>query len=1090
MSKKNQSENSFRGFSGNNPTSLETFRKTMETILHSKSICVHCISVPFVTLVLSEILKAEKSNLLLVINEQDISERIQSDFTMFSGTAPIELVAGDESSESVGQNLSGLFEFYSGKENLYVADYSTIFKNMPTQDSLQRTAVIIQKRSETNHDDLIAKLSKYGYQRKDYVEEVGDFAMRGSIIDIFPESSANPIRIDFFGDNVDSIRIFDPITQRSIETIETFTLLPFADSNKQTSPFADQIPKGTRIIFYEPSAIDEEQLSDFGKFAKTISDRASLIYWKVVERNDTDLDINVIPQPTFGGKLQLAANKIAELFSDGYKIIVASSTKHLEENFLNLLNEYDEMNGTMLKQEVKVIQASLSAGFILPDDKFALLTEHEIFGRRSPLISRKEKAKKFVGLLRRDLNSLRKGDYVVHEEYGIGRFLGMEKLKIIESVQECVKIEYAEGDLLYVNVDYVGKLQRYASEDGFKPKLSKLGGVEWQLMKARAKGKLKGIAKDLIKLYAERKKSKGFSFQKDSIWQHELEASFVYEDTPDQVRATSEIKNNMETDNPMDRLLCGDVGFGKTEVAVRAAFKAVMSGKQTAVLVPTTILAEQHYNTFQDRLSDYAVKVAVLSRFRKKSEQKTILEKLKEGTIDIIIGTHRLLSGDAVFHDLGLLIVDEEHRFGVEAKEKIRKLKANVDTLYMTATPIPRTLYMSLSSAMDISILQTPPANRLPIDTYIVNFDGKLLQSVIERELNRGGQVYVVSDTVKDLGKLADFVHRRTPSAKAGIIHGKMKAAEIERTMIHFLEKKLNVLIATKIIESGIDIPSVNTLIVNNADRFGLAELYQLRGRIGRSNVQAYAYLIAKEFSNLTRDAARRLTAIEEFSELGSGFNLAMRDLEIRGAGNLLGKEQSGFINNMGFEMYNKVLEEAVAEAKFEENLTKQLDTLTRRKVEPQVTVDVDAFIPDDYISLDAERFDFYKRLSREGKVEEIDDMRAELLDRFGKIPNPAENLLKLIKLKIKLEPLRIPKLEMHGAIVKLHMPSDDQEFYKEIFPMIMNALDRVDDIKHHITQEKSQARLEITFTSTLPHNDGEKIERLERLIEVMKING
>lgn len=1068
---------------------LETVRKTVKLILAPaknslphRPTSIHSISASFISYIIA--LLSSENPTLLVIDDTEVSERIQSDIVLFSGISPVELVTEERI------NLAGLFEFYSGKKNLYITRYRTFLEDAPAADTLSQTAVKILTNSETSHDEVIIKLSKYGYQRKDYVEEVGDFAFRGSIIDVFPESSENPVRIDFFGDNVDSIRIFDSITQRSVEAISSFTLVPTRLADKKSVPFLTQIPEGTRVIFHEPSAIAKEIAINFDKSLKEIACKTPFVYWKVLERKDEDIALNVIPQPTFGGKLQLAADKIAEFFSNGYKIIVASSTKHLEENFLNLLDEYDALNGTMLRQEVKVIRASLSNGFILPDEKFALLTEHEIFGRRSPLLSRKEKAKRFVGLLRKDLNSLRTGDYVVHEDYGIGKFLGMEKLKIIDSVQECVKIQYAESDVLYVNVDYVGKLQRYASEDGFKPKLSKLGGADWQLMKTRAKGKLKDIAKDLIKLYAERKKSQGFSFQKDSIWQHELEASFVYEDTPDQVRATSEIKTDMEKDTPMDRLLCGDVGFGKTEVAVRAAFKAVMSGKQVAVLVPTTILAEQHFNTFRDRLADHATKVEVLSRFKKKPDQKKILEELKNGTIDIVIGTHRLLSGDAVFHDLGLLVVDEEHRFGVEAKEKIRQLKANVDTLYMTATPIPRTLYMSLSSAMDISILQSPPANRLPIDTYIINFDGKLLQSVIERELGRGGQVYIVSDTVKDLGKLADFVHRRVPIAKAGIIHGKMKAPEIERTMVHFLEKKLNVLIATKIIESGIDIPSVNTLIVNNADRFGLAELYQIRGRIGRSNVQAYAYLISKEFSNLTRDAVRRLTAIEEFSELGSGFNLAMRDLEIRGAGNLLGKEQSGFINNMGFEMYNKVLEEAVAEAKFEENLTEQLDTLIRRKIEPQVTVDVDAFIPDDYISLDAERFDFYKRLSRAANVAEIDDMHAEMLDRFGKIPVPAENLLKVIKLKIRLEPLRIPKLEMREKEVKLYLPSDDQTFYKEIFPSIMNSLDRVEDVKYRVTQEKSQAKVEIIFISTVHHSDGEKIERLERLIEVMKING
>ncbi len=1061
---------------------LGTLNKTIKLIRENRSARLHSVSAPFMTLVMARHLKLGNSAVLLVIDDSEVSERIQSDFEVLSSSAPISLITEDQ------PNLSGLFSFYSGEKNLYISDYATLFTKMPAQESLKATAVMIRPQIEIDHDELVSKLAKYGYQRKDYVEEVGDFSVRGSIVDLFPESSENPLRIDFFGDNVETIRIFDPITQRSIQTIGSFTLLPFSNSNKNEIAFADQIPEGATVFFYEPGAIPRDLSSGFKRFADAISAKAKLIYWKSIERRETDHDVNVVPQPTFGGKLQLAATKIAELYNGGYKLLVASSTKHLEENFSNLLAEFDELNGTLLRQEVRLIQAPLSGGFILPDDKFALLTEHEIFGRRSPLISRKEKAKKFVGLLRRDLSSLRKGDYVVHEDHGIGRFLGLQKLKIIDSVQECVKVEYAEGDILYVNIDYVGKLQRYASEDGFTPKLSKLGGPEWQLMKNRAKGKLKDIAKDLIKLYADRKKSKGISFQRDSIWQHELEASFIYEDTADQLRATSEIKKDMETESPMDRLLCGDVGFGKTEVAVRAAFKAVMSGKQVAVLVPTTILAEQHYNTFRDRLADYAARVEVLSRFKKKTEQRETLERLAEGKVDIVIGTHRLLSKDVKFHDLGLLVVDEEHRFGVLAKEKIRQLKANVDTLYMTATPIPRTLYMSLSSAMDISILQTPPANRLPIDTYIVNFDGKLLQGVIERELGRGGQVFFVSDAVKDLSKLADFVRRRVPDARVGIVHGQLKAPEIERTMVHFLEKKLNVLIATKIIESGIDIPSVNTLIVNNADRFGLAELYQLRGRIGRSNVQAHAYLISKPFSNLTRDAARRLTAIEEFSELGSGFNLAMRDLEIRGAGNVLGREQSGFINNLGFEMYNKVLEEAVEEAKFEENLTDQLDSLTRRKVEPRVTVDVDAFIPDDFVTADADRFDFYKRLSRAGSTTAIDDLREEMKDRFGALPEPADNLFRLIKVKITLERLRIPKLEEHEKLISIFLPADDQDFYKEIFPQMMNALDRISDIKHRVTQENGSAKVEITFLPGPGDGQPGKMDRLERLIDVMKV--
>jgi transcription-repair coupling factor (superfamily II helicase) len=1059
---------------------LATVKRVVQSIANSKSMTIHSISPTFIAVVIANLLDDEP--ILLVIDDLEISEKLQSDVRLFRGTAPVELF-------SEGQpNLAGLFDFYTRKKNLYLISFESVINDLPSRESLERTAVIISPESELNYDELSEKLSRYGYQRKDYVEEVGDYARRGSIIDIFPDSSEDPIRVDFFGEKVDSIRIFDPITQRSLKPIKTFTLLPFSSSARHVSSFASQIPKGIRLILYEPSTMTNSLRTSFKGFLSEISKKASLLYWKNVEHVGNDFHVNAIPQPTFGGRIQLAAEKIAELISNKYKIVVASSTKHLEENFSNLLGEYDEQNNTLLKQKVVMVRASLSDGFILPDDKFAVFTEHGIFGRRSQLLSRKEKAKKFVGLLRRDLNTLRTGDYIVHEDYGIGKFVGMEKLKIIDSVQECVKIEYAEGDRLYVNVDYVGKLQKYASEDGFRPKLSKLGSGEWELMKTRAKGKLKDIAKDLMKLYAERKKSKGFPFHKDNIWQHELEASFVYEDTADQLRATSEIKSDMESENPMDRLLCGDVGFGKTEVAIRAAFKAVMSGKQVAVLVPTTILAEQHYNTFRDRLSNYAVRIEVISRFKTRLEQKKILKNLAEGVIDIVIGTHRLLSGDVVFHDLGLLIVDEEHRFGVEAKEKIRQLKANVDTLYMTATPIPRTLYMSLSSAMDISILQTPPANRLPIETFVINFDGKVIQSAIEHELNRDGQVFFVSDSVKGLEKLADFVRRHIPSAKVGIVHGKMKSAEIERTMMRFMEKKLDVLVATKIIESGIDIPSVNTLIVNNADRFGLAELYQLRGRIGRSNVQAYAYLIAREFSSLTRDAVRRLTAIEEFSELGSGFNLAMRDLEIRGAGNLLGKEQSGFINNMGFEMYNKILEEAVAEAKFEERMTEQLDALTRRRVEPQITADVDAFIPDDYISLDAERFDVYKRLSRATAINEVEDVRSEMLDRFGKIPEVAENFFSLIKLKIKLESLRIPKLELRGQNVTLYLPADDQDFYKEIFPAMLNFLDKIEDIKYRVAQENSRVKVEIVFVSHFPIGGTERINSIMRLIDTMKV--
>ncbi|MBI3189936.1 MAG: transcription-repair coupling factor, partial [Ignavibacteriales bacterium] len=644
----------------------------------------------------------------------------------------------------------------------------------------------------------------------------------------------------------------------------------------------------------------------------------------------------------------------------------------------------------------------------------------------------------------KELQQLRRGDYITHVDRGIGQFVGLHKINVAGVEQEVMKLLYDEGGVMYVNLASLRRVQKYASKDGFVPKLNRLGSGDWERVTSRAKKRIKDIARDLIKLYAKRKLEQGYSFPADTHWQKELEASFMYEDTPDQARTTLDVKRDMEDTAPMDRLICGDVGFGKTEVAVRAAFKAVSDGKQVAVLVPTTILAMQHYNTFMDRLSKYTVRVEHLNRFRTAKEQKSIIEGMKSGTVDVIIGTHRLLSKDIGFKDLGLLIIDEEHRFGVSAKERLRQFRAAVDTLSMTATPIPRTLQFSLLGARDLSIIATPPRNRLPIQTEIIAFgtEGKqthwnVAREAIMHELYRGGQIYFVHDRVENIDLIADQLRAKIPEAKIHVAHGQMEGHELEKTIMDFLEKKYDVLVCTKIIESGLDIPSVNTIIINRADRFGMAELHQLRGRVGRSNVQAYAYLFTPPLSVVPKVTLRRLQAIEEFNELGSGFNLSMRDLEIRGAGNLLGAEQSGFVTDMGFEMYEQILREAVEELKqeeFEELFKDQTPTsqITHHtSVESVVDVDVDAFIPDFYIESDTERLDIYRRLSKALSEQEVNEMRNELQDRFGEYPEEVEFLFLTVLLRVIASATRFRKVEVKGKTLTLSLPPlTDIEFY------------------------------------------------------------
>ena len=670
----------------------------------------------------------------------------------------------------------------------------------------------------------------------------------------------------------------------------------------------------------------------------------------------------------------------------------------------------------------------------------------------------------------RELHQLKPGDYVVHVDKGIGRFTGLTTITVNGGLQETAKVLYAGDDLLYVNLNYINRLQKYSSHEGYAPPLSKLGSGEWERLRERTKRRLKDIARELIGLYAKRKSAKGFAFSADQQWQKEMEASFIYEDTPDQYSATQDVKRDMESPTPMDRLVCGDVGYGKTEVAVRAAFKAVLDAKQVAVLVPTTILAQQHFNTFSDRLHRYSVTVESLSRFKSPSEQKEVIARLKAGKVDIVIGTHRLLSKDVVFRDLGLLIVDEEHRFGVAAKEKLRHMREAIDTIAMTATPIPRTLNFSLLGARDLSVIETPPRNRLPVNTSIARFERNVVAEGIQRELDRDGQVYFVNDRISDLDLIADRIRQYAPGVRIGVAHGQMKGTELEHIMMRFLERKIDVLVTTKIVESGLDIPNANTIFINRAERFGLAELYQLRGRVGRSNSQAYAYLLVPPTTKISHDAMRRLQAIEEFSDLGSGFHLAMRDLEIRGAGNMLGAEQSGFIAEIGFELYLATIDEAVGELKTEEFqylFTSESTASAKPRADVVMELGLDAYLPNDYVYNSTERFDLYKRLYNAETDAEIDTIAVEIVDRFGAVPPEAVNMLTVVRFRLLASRIRFARITFESPRLTLVFPPEsDAEFYDKHMQLVLQWMQKKPMV--FLDQDPKQVRMVVTDTVTL----------------------
>lgn len=1083
---------------------LIAFKENVE----SRNLFLRGISGSFISFLIDYCYSNCKKKIVVITNDKEKISLIKDDLDFICNCVNISVYQTDKSADN--EEFTKSLSFLSEENDFIVlVNAESLNKKIISKEKFVESLIELNKNDEYLFEELIGKLNQYGYERKDFVEEIGDYSVRGGIVDLFPENYDSPVRIEFFGESVDSIREFDITTQRSVKEVKQIKIGINITSDDEltetesTNTILNYIPADSLIFIDEPEIISN-YLKEIS-FRKLFPDNRC-VFISLLPSNDTiseyllkEINFNTVPQPDFHSNLKLLYTNISEQLNNGFCVNILCSDEHQAERIKSLLEDYEsnllgnEIPSVLNKSDINYLSESIQTGFVFPDAKITLYTEHQIFGRYFRQLKRKRK--KFKGLTFEEIKELRPGDYIVHRDFGIGIFSGLRKIKVGNNQQEVVKLAYAGGDTLFLNMNYVNLIKKYSAGEGVSPTLTKIGGGEWDKIKERAKKKVKDIARDLIILYAKRKTESGFSFSQDTHWQKELEAGFIYEDTPDQFQATLDVKQDMEFTNPMDRLICGDVGFGKTEVAVRAAFKSVLDNKQVAILVPTTILAVQHFNTFRDRLSSYAVEVECVSRLNTKKQQKEILQKLEDGIINIIIGTHRILSKDIKFKDLGLLIIDEEQRFGVKAKEKLRALKPNVDTLTLTATPIPRTLNFSLLGARDLSVINTPPKNRKPIITEIINLNWRLITDVIKKEIGRNGQVYFVNDKISDLYLLADKLKEYLPSVKIGIAHGQMDGNELENIIVDFIEKKLNVLLCTKIIESGLDIPNVNTIIINNANMYGLSELYQLRGRVGRSDVQAYAYFISPPVGKLTKTAIRRLQAIEEYTDLGSGFNLAMRDMEIRGVGNLLGKEQSGYISQMGFETYIDIIDEAVAELKEnefkelfkdEESLKKISDKIAK-KIEYVSTIfesDLNILIPKEYVENDTERLNIYKRLYEIKELSELSPLKEELEDRFGKFGSEVQNLFKQIELKIIASEIGLEKIVISENTITLYFPFNKEHkiFESEFFNNMVEKLSATKSDKFNFINDNDRLIIEIHLDS---FEDEERLKELQKVLNL-----
>ena len=923
------------------------------------------------------------------------------------------------------QRTSAVGRILDYKEGqLFIVTYpSALEEGIPDSEKIKESMLRLSVGDEISHDEIVEILFGNGFERVDFVSEPGQFAIRGAIVDIFSYSYNNPFRISFFGDEIDSINIFDCNTQLSKEKVDEAEIYPDIVASEQEESLvqiSDILPDDT-LVWLDSSDMYKD------KVFFPLLDRFVKVYMELPlsRQNEESIKFSIAPQPSFNKNFELLTEDIRRRLEEGYRVRIYGEKRSQLERLRSILSQ----NGAVLPEFIP--ECNIHNGFIDNENKVCCYSDHEIFDRFHR-VSIRRTVEKSEQLTVNDLTSFAIGDYIVHIDYGVGIFGGLVRMKDDKGrMHEVVKLTYKDNDVVFVSVHALHKISRYKSKDSEPPKIHKLGSKVWQNLKASTKSKVKDIAKDLIQLYAKRKSARGFAFSPDTYLQQELESSFMYEDTPDQEKAVYAVKRDMEDDCPMDRLVCGDVGFGKTEVAVRAAFKAVADSKQVAVLVPTTILALQHFNTFRNRLKDFPCNIDYVSRLRTAKEISDIQKRLKSGNLDIVIGTHKLIGKGFEFKDLGLLIIDEEQKFGVSAKEKLRQLKASVDTLTLTATPIPRTLQFSLLGARDLSIINTPPPNRIPVQTEIMLFDHDEVKKIINYELNRGGQIFFVHNRVEELQSIHDILHRLVPDMKICVAHGQMEAKVLENKILDFMAGDYDMLLCTTIIENGLDIPNANTIIINQAQNIGLSDLHQLRGRVGRSNKRAFCYLIVPPLVSITEDARRRLKAIESFSDLGSGFNIAMQDLDIRGAGNLLGAEQSGFITDMGFETYQKILAEAMEELGVETGLTSKN---TNDSYISDCTIETDqlALIPDTYIDMTAEKIRIYKELDSLSSDKEIEQMKVRLSDRFGPIPEELSRLFDIVRIRQTGQKLGFEKIIIkNGVMIAFFISNPLSNYYR-----------------------------------------------------------
>ncbi len=1042
-----------------------------EILAKSKSVSVKGMTTSAVSFFVSSDDVLTKIPTIVVMDDEEQAAYTYNDFQAAEKSRPVLFYpssrrhsalrsAQDDLSTSQESLLSKteVLDKISALDNFVLVTYpESLAENVISPEDLSKTTLSIATGDRLDTDFVVEVLDSYQFERVDFVAEPGQYSQRGGIVDIYSYSNDEPYRIDFFGDTVDSIRTFDAVSQLSQEKCQNITIIPNIcnDGGATKIPFLDFVNEKAVIWFQDKPVALKAALAHSptpDALAESVAKRTVIDAGLSLSGTDDSNTVrfNITAQPNFKKNFKLLADDIHERQQKGYETYIAV----INDRQIIRLHDIFSSDAVDVKVTFKDVQMSINEGFVDHDLMLCVYTDHQIFERYLKYRLKEAKIKRNRDAITvNEMNSLKPGDYVVHQDYGIGEFIGLQKIDINGKDQEVIRLSYKDNDILFVSVHALHKISKYKAGGTEPPTISKLGSGVWNRIKQKTKSKVKDIAQNLIRLYAQRKQQKGFAYSPDSYLQQALEASFLYEDTPDQEKATAAVKADMEAPEPMDRLVCGDVGFGKTEIAIRAAFKAAIDGKQTAVLVPTTILALQHYKTFSDRLKDMPVTVEYVSRLRTSKEIRDVLKRLADGKIDIIIGTHKLVGKSVKFHDLGLLVVDEEQKFGVSVKEKLKQLKVNVDTLTLTATPIPRTLQFSLLGARDLSIIATPPANRYPVVTEVHTFEPNIIKEAIDFELGRHGQVFIIQNKIKQLCKTEEMIRKMFPRAAILTGHGQMDGELLENMMLSFINNEADILISTTIIENGLDIPNANTIIVFDAQNFGLSELHQLRGRVGRSNRKAFCYLISPPEELLTPQARKRLRAIESFSELGSGFNIAMQDLDIRGAGNMLGGEQSGFIAEIGIETYQKILDEAIAEIK-EEELEKQSDDGRDEDGEPKtievakdfmfvndcaIDTDMEVLLPSTYIQNVAERIRIYRKLDSVRDAEELDTVAKHLVDRFGEIPEQTLRLFDIVRMRWVAMRIGIDKITMKGGKMLCNFTTKPTFVRSNVFCVVTN---------------------------------------------------